>query len=219
MSKAMHRKKPSAEINIQALLVSFEKAGNPFEDDGGCLFALDSKAIVDAAAMTTVSSVITSGIQQYNNFVEEKLQKRTKPVKKPLRKNKLHVFVQQRKAQKSSLTILRNGCSLFLRLYIARQTRKGDLPEFFRHEKQPTPPSLRNLGDMRTGKVADLQKCLERSPLGSGNADEEEVLVDETNNTDYEETVDPVTDDIAIEKLSDLSVKLSLNIVRRKRNN
>ena len=50
------------------------------------------------------------------------------------------------------------------------------------------------------------------------SADEEEVLVDETDNTDYEETVDPVTDDIAIEKLSDLSVKLSLNIVRRKRN-
>ena len=72
---------------------------------------------------------------------------------------------------------------------------------------------------MRTGKKADLQKCLERSPIGSGNADEEEVLVDETNNTDYEETVDPVTDDIAIEELSDLSVELSLNLVRRKRNN
>ena len=72
---------------------------------------------------------------------------------------------------------------------------------------------------MRTGKNADLQKCLERSPLGSGNADQEEVLVVETNNTDYEETVDPVTDDIAIEKLSDLSVELSLNLVRRKRNN
>ena len=48
-----------------------EEAGNPFEDDGGCLFALDSKVIVDAAAMTAISSVITSGIQQYNNFVEE----------------------------------------------------------------------------------------------------------------------------------------------------
>ena len=72
---------------------------------------------------------------------------------------------------------------------------------------------------MRTGKKADLQKCLERSPLGSGNADDEEVLVDETNNTDYEETVDPVTDSIAIEELSDLSAELSLNLVRRKRNN
>ena len=72
---------------------------------------------------------------------------------------------------------------------------------------------------MRTGKKADLQKCLERSLIGSENAEEEEVLVDETNNTDYEETVDPVTDDIAIEELSDLLVELSLILVRRKRNN
>ena len=47
----------------------------------------------------------------------------------------------------------------------------------------------------------------------------EEVLVVETNNTHYEETVDPVTDDIAIEELSDWSVELSLNLVRMKRNN
>ena len=93
MCKAMLRKKPSAEIKVQALVVSFEEAGDPFEDDGGCLFALDSKVIVDAAAMTAVSSVIALGIQQYNNFVEEGLEKRTKPIKKPVRKNKLHVFV------------------------------------------------------------------------------------------------------------------------------
>ena len=79
----MHRKKPSAEMNVQALLVSFEEVGNPFEDDGGCLFALDTKVIVDVAAMTAVSPVITSGIQQYNNFVEERLEKRTKPFKRP----------------------------------------------------------------------------------------------------------------------------------------
>ena len=152
MCKAVLHKKPSAEIKVQALVVSFEEAGDPFEDDGGCLFALNSKVIVDAAAMTAVSSVIAIGIQQYNNFVEEGLEKRTKPVKKPLQKNKLHVFVQQRKAQKSSLTILCNGCSLFSRLYIACQTRKGDLPEFFRHENQPTPPSLSKLGDKRDSK-------------------------------------------------------------------
>ena len=96
---------------------------------------------------------------------------------------------------------------------------KGDLPEFIRHENQPTPPSLSKLGDMRTGKKADLQKCLERSPLGSGNVDDEEAQIEETNNTDYEETGDPVTDDITIEELSGLSVELSLNLVRRKRNN
>ena len=63
-----------------------------------------------------------------------------------------------------------------------------------------------------------MLKCLERSPLGSGNADEED-LVDETNNTEYKETADLVSDDIAIEDHSDLSVELSLYLVRRKRNN
>ena len=76
-----------------------EEAGNPFEDDGGCLFALDSEVIVDTAAMTAVSPVSSSGIQQYTNFVEERLRKRTKPIKTPMRKNKLHVFVQQRKTK------------------------------------------------------------------------------------------------------------------------
>ena len=56
---------------------------------------------------------------------------------------------------------------------------------------------------MRTGKKADLQKCLERSPLGPWNAYEEEVLLDETKNTNYEETVDPVSDDIATEEVFD----------------
>ena len=65
-------------------------------------------------------------------------------------------FVQQCKAHKSSLAIRRNDCSLYLRLYIACQTRKGDLPEFFRHKNQWTPPSLSKLGDMRTGKKGRL---------------------------------------------------------------
>ena len=80
--------------------------------------------------------------------------------------------------------------------------KERGLPEFFRHENLPAPPSLSKLGDIWTGKKADLLKCLERSPLGSGNADEEEVLVDETNNSDYEETVDPVSDDVATEEFS-----------------
>ena len=59
----------------------------------------------------------------------------------------------------------------------------------------------------------DLLKCLERSPLGSGNADEEEVLVDETNNTDYEEKVDPISMTSQLKNF--LSVELNLNLVRR----
>ena len=39
-----HEQSPAQEIpfkrNVQALVASFEEAGNPFEDDGGCLLAL-----------------------------------------------------------------------------------------------------------------------------------------------------------------------------------
>ena len=80
----MHRKKPSAEVNVQALDVSFEEAGNPFEDDGGCLFALDFKVIVDAAAITAVSSVITSGIQLYITTLLRKGSKREQNQSKSL---------------------------------------------------------------------------------------------------------------------------------------
>ena len=68
---------------------------------------------------------------------------------------------------------------------------------------------------MRTGKKADLLKCLERPPLGFRNADEEEVLVDEIDNIDYEETV--MISPVKIFLI--LSVELSLNLVRLKRNN
>ena len=91
MSKALHCKRPSRETFKLVFLL--RKLGNPFEDDGECLFTLDSKVIVNAAAMTSVSSVITTGMQQHNSFVVERLEKITKPINNPLRKNKLHVFV------------------------------------------------------------------------------------------------------------------------------
>ena len=157
--------------NVQALFVIClsEKAGDPFEDDGGCLFTLDSKVIVDAAAMTAVSSVITIEICSSTTTLLRKGSKREQNQSTALwEKDKLHVFVQQRKAQKSSLTILHKGCSLFSRLYIACQTRKGDLPFSFRHENQPPPPPLSKLGNMRTGKKADLLSVLNAPLLDLG---------------------------------------------------
>ena len=61
-----HEQSPSLQEafkrNVQAL-VSFREVGNPLEDDERCV-------IVDAAAMTAVSSVITIGMQQYKHFAE-----------------------------------------------------------------------------------------------------------------------------------------------------
>lgn len=61
---------------------------------------------------------------------------------------------------KTSMQALTNNCSLFSRLHIACQSRDGDLDNFFKHENQPWPPSLSKLGELRTGKKADLLDCL-----------------------------------------------------------
>ena len=49
---------------------------------------------------------------------------------------------------------------MFSRLFIACQSRDGDLDEFFRHEKQQFPPSLSKFGKLRHGTKADLLSCL-----------------------------------------------------------
>ena len=58
------------------------------------------------------------------------------------------------------LPVLKNDRALFSRLYIASQTREGDVDEFFRHENQPIPPAFLNEGLIRTGEKRDLLDCL-----------------------------------------------------------
>ena len=62
--------------------------------------------------------------------------------------------------QKMQVTSLKNDCNLFSRLYIACQTRLGDLETFFMHENQAAPPSLPLGGKLRIGTKADLLDCL-----------------------------------------------------------
>ena len=142
----------SFKKDMESLVSAFDETGNPFEDDSSCLFAMDTKVIADGAAIQAVQSVVSTGQQQFEEFVTKRHVERTTPVTATLQRNKTRVFVQQKTTQKASVTYLRNDCSLFSRLYIACQTRKGNLPEFFRHEKQPTPLSLSKLGEIRSGK-------------------------------------------------------------------
>ena len=65
------------------------------------------------------------------------------------------------KSNKSQVSLLKKDCALFSRLYIACQSRDGDLIDFFKHENQPWPPAIANMGDIRTGTKADLLQCLE----------------------------------------------------------
>ena len=55
---------------------------------------------------------------------------------------------------------MKSDCSLFSRLYIACQSRDGDLDQFFSHENQAAPSALSTGGKLRLAVKADLLHCL-----------------------------------------------------------
>ena len=91
------------------------------------------------------------GQEQYNTFVEERFEKRTKEVTSVTSKNKLALFKSplEQKSDKKKVQVasLKDDCALFSRLYIACQSREGNLQEFFKHENHPWPQLWRRLVD------------------------------------------------------------------------
>ena len=112
----------------------------------------------------TVREVTNIGEQQYQQFVSERLENATKPVTETIKKNKLPLFrsppIKSTSKEKTAISALKHDRDLFSRLYIACQTRDGDLNTFFSHENQAAPPSLSTGGKLRLGVKADLLKCI-----------------------------------------------------------
>ncbi|VDI48086.1 Hypothetical predicted protein [Mytilus galloprovincialis] len=108
------------------------------------------------------------GQEQFEKYTKERLVDRTTSVFDTIKRNKLPLFQTPPPAKKTSTTdhklmALKSNCSLFSRLYIACQSRDGNLDDFFRHENHAFPPSLSQNGTIRLGTKADLlSKCLER---------------------------------------------------------
>ena len=70
-----------------------------------------------------------------------------------IKKNKLSLFTAVRpnsvSKKDAQLTLAKCNVSLFSRLFIACQTREGDLENFFSHENRSSPPSLSENGELR----------------------------------------------------------------------
>ena len=158
-----HERLPSFQVTfstqVNELVVTMEEMGNPFIEDSHYLFALDTKDIMSEDIVSTVQGIVNLGQQQYNDFIEERFLKGEKPISNPIKRNKLALFSNQKPRstlKQTSLGVLKSDLALFARLYMACQTRGGNLQEFFRHENQPWPPSLAHMGDLRSGSKADL---------------------------------------------------------------
>ena len=162
-----HEQTMSVQTNfaqeVKSLVDVFEEMGNPFKEDSGDLLTVDTKIIMDSNIHRTVENVFKLGKQQYEQFIKEKFVDRTKPITDPIKKNKLKLFSTKNSLQKENSVVatMKEDCTLFSRLYIACQTREGNLEDFFKQENQPQPPALAKTGGMRSGNKVDILAELE----------------------------------------------------------
>ena len=125
--------------------------------------ALDSHILAPSNVCDSVKAH-NLGLSQFNTFVKERLLGSVSLLA-PLPRNKLPIFTHKapsaaRDAKSLKLSELKSDCDLFSRLYIACQTRDGDLDEFYAHENHSHPPALSQGRKLRFGTKSDLILCL-----------------------------------------------------------
>jgi len=135
------------------------------EEEGTDLLVLDSKEIVDHAAVENIRNAERLSQEQFQAFIKERLIERTKAIDDVIHCNKLKLFnnIAKKNVGKAKLqvSLLKSDIKLFSRLYIGCQTREGSLEEFFCHENQPYPPFLSGGDGLNLGTKSDLLACLQ----------------------------------------------------------
>ena len=166
--------------NVKSMVEVIEEMGNPFTEDTKDLLKLDTREIADEATIIAVQQAEEIGYTQYDNYVTERLLGQ-KSISDTISKNKLPLFnrppPKAQSKEKLQVSSLRNDCALFSRLYIACQTRDGNLDEFFKHENQAYPPSLSQHGSLRLGTKSDILSCVENCAQSQTSAPEIEVTI------------------------------------------
>ena len=152
--------------DVKALVEVIDEMGNPFFEESSDLLVLDSRNVADPAIVNSVRTIQKTGQDQYETFMTQRVVDRTSAVTEPIRKNNLPLFScppqTSPSKNKQLVSSLKSDCALFSRMYIACQTREGDLENFFRHENHAYPPALSLHGKLRLGTKADLTGCLEK---------------------------------------------------------
>ena len=151
--------------HVSSMVDAIDELGNPFLEETKDLLRLGTRDIVELTVVESLQKEEKLGHEQYETFIAERLSSQATTLSETIKKNKLKLFSESPSRTGSTsdlqLSSLRNDCALFSKLFIACQTQKGDLDEFFRHENQAWPPALSQNGGLREGSKSDLLECLE----------------------------------------------------------
>ena len=145
---------------------AFLEFGNPFLEEEGELVHIISKYILDKKATTSVKCAKEIGQQQYNSFVCERLHEKTSSMYDNIKKNNFQLFRQKNSIvtskSKQKIVNINSDRRLYASLYVACQSRQGDLGNFFSHENHAYPVSISEYGKLRKCSAkSDFLKCLE----------------------------------------------------------
>ncbi|KAK3736761.1 hypothetical protein QZH41_008001 [Actinostola sp. cb2023] len=120
--------------DVKSVCEVFDNMGNPFTDDSSDLLNLDTKDIMNSDVVTTVRTIEAIGKKKCQDFVENRLEKKTKPLFDTIEKNKLPLFstppVKQISRQKLQINSLKQNCALFSQLYVSCQVLQSNLLRF-----------------------------------------------------------------------------------------
>jgi hypothetical protein len=103
------------------------------------------------------------GNSQYQQYKGEVLEKKTKSLYDPIKKNTIPLLSlppTKAKCQLKQLQAVRSDASLFAHLYISDQQKDGDPSVFFSHENQSYPP-ISDYGKLRSTVKSDLLRELQ----------------------------------------------------------
>ncbi len=169
--------------DVRKLISMFESLGNPFLEDSGALYSLDSKDVMSPDVIISLMNARDDGKNLFQQFVDERIgQAVNKPITEVIPRNKFLGFrslVSKRSSsQQSQIQSLKSDNRLFSEMYIATQQRQGDMTEFFSHENSCFPPALSKEGHLREGTKSDLLECLQRMcDISGGGAPNVEAKV------------------------------------------
>ena len=166
--------------DVNSLVAAVEEMGNPFKEKETNLVQSSSKIVLPAEATNQVKKAEKTGKDQFQTFIKDRLHSEKKSLYDVIPKNKLLIFKQSNLSMstksKERIQSLTADRRLFSRLFIACQSRKGDLQNFFSHENHGYPISISEYGRLRKCSAkSDFVTCLKQDV---GEPDTEAPQVD-----------------------------------------
>jgi len=165
--------------DVKSLYDAYLEFGNPFCEEQTQLTQISSRLVLDKSASDSVLNAKLIGKDQFKCFTKERLCSESSSLYNIIQKNKLHLFRNRNSVvtsrSKNKIISLKSDCKLYSNLFIACQSREGDLDSFFAHENHAYPVSISEYGRLRKCNAkSDFLKCLD----GFGTPSDEPPVVD-----------------------------------------